>query len=388
VRQSAGTTTYYLVDANNHTGYAQVLEELAAVGGTPNVSYVMGDDVMGQCGASTTDPRWLLHDGHGSTRLLADKNAAITSHYGYEAYGNVQGGSSTTADLAPTSRLYCGEQYDSALKMYNLRARYYDPSNARFNQMDSFAGNNEDPQSLHKYLYANCDPVNGVDPSGNFTAAEILATFAVIGILAAVVVGAIVAKKYFAPLNAELYQPGMKGSPTYQAATALLATARQSMDQLGTPKATRYYDDFFSEIKPGDVNSDNFFFMKPGTTSANGMTLIFKPDQVYLSADWSTAKFTDLQRSLILLHELRHSIDGAGEKHAYRAQYIAETRYRAAHNSGKLPTPPAEPAKVVFSEAAYGDNAWQKYLPLSDRQAIVLEMNTNGQIADDTWPGN
>jgi RHS repeat-associated protein len=132
VRQSAGTTTYYLVDSNNQTGYAQVLEELAAVGGTPNVSYVMGDDVMGQCGTSTTDPRWLLHDGHGSTRLLADKNAAITSHYGYEAYGNVQGGSSTTADLAPTSRLYCGEQYDSALKMYNLRARYYDPSNGKF----------------------------------------------------------------------------------------------------------------------------------------------------------------------------------------------------------------------------------------------------------------
>jgi hypothetical protein len=29
-------------------------------------------------------------------------------------------------------------------------------------------GNNEDPQSLHKYLYGADDPVNNVDPSGHF----------------------------------------------------------------------------------------------------------------------------------------------------------------------------------------------------------------------------
>ena len=27
-------------------------------------------------------------------------------------------------------------------------------------------GDNEDPQSLHKYAYTHCDPVNGIDPSG------------------------------------------------------------------------------------------------------------------------------------------------------------------------------------------------------------------------------
>jgi len=32
--------------------------------------------------------------------------------------------------------------------------------------MDSFAGNNQDPQSLHKYSYCTADPVTSVDPSG------------------------------------------------------------------------------------------------------------------------------------------------------------------------------------------------------------------------------
>jgi hypothetical protein len=33
--------------------------------------------------------------------------------------------------------------------------------------MDTYEGDNEDPLSLHKYLYCKADPVNGSDPSGN-----------------------------------------------------------------------------------------------------------------------------------------------------------------------------------------------------------------------------
>jgi len=35
--------------------------------------------------------------------------------------------------------------------------------------MDPFAGNNQDPQSLHKYTYCHANPVNGIDPSGLMT---------------------------------------------------------------------------------------------------------------------------------------------------------------------------------------------------------------------------
>ncbi|MDY0165550.1 MAG: RHS repeat-associated core domain-containing protein, partial [Thermoguttaceae bacterium] len=47
-----------------------------------------------------------------------------------------------------------------------LRARYYNPATGRFTRLDPFAGNLNDPQSLHKYLYCHADPVMGVDPSG------------------------------------------------------------------------------------------------------------------------------------------------------------------------------------------------------------------------------
>jgi len=80
------------------------------------------------------------------------------------------GADDTAAASADTSLLYAGEQYDSALSQYYLRARYYNPSNGLFNRMDPLAGNNRDPQSLHKYLYCHANPVNAIDPSGQFIA--------------------------------------------------------------------------------------------------------------------------------------------------------------------------------------------------------------------------
>ena len=68
---------------------------------------------------------------------------------------------------------YRGEQYDSDLGLYYLRARYYNPATGRFLSRDpndpqlfDADGTPADPKSLHKYLYAGGDPVDGLDPSG------------------------------------------------------------------------------------------------------------------------------------------------------------------------------------------------------------------------------
>ena len=75
----------------------------------------------------------------------------------------------TAAENADTSLLYAGEQYDSDLDQYYLRARYYNPWSGTFNRTDPFAGNNSDPQSLHKYLYCHNNPINAIDPSGEMS---------------------------------------------------------------------------------------------------------------------------------------------------------------------------------------------------------------------------
>lgn len=164
---------YFLLD-NGHTGYAQVFEETSTLSGNIARSYIIGDDVLSQTVAGVTTH--LLYDGHGSTRQLINSDGGVTANYAYDAYGKMLGGNPGVTDgkQSATDLLYAGEQFDPGLQMEYLRARYYDQDNGRFNRLDPFDGNSEDPQSLHKYAYAHCDPINGIDPSGNFTILELL----------------------------------------------------------------------------------------------------------------------------------------------------------------------------------------------------------------------
>jgi len=56
--------------------------------------------------------------------------------------------------------------------------------------MDPFAGNNQDPQSLHKYLYVHNNPVMNIDPSGNMTLAGGLAVTGIIALTISIILPA------------------------------------------------------------------------------------------------------------------------------------------------------------------------------------------------------
>ncbi|MBL4827259.1 MAG: RHS repeat-associated core domain-containing protein [Spongiibacteraceae bacterium] len=100
----------------------------------------------------------------GSTRSLSDQAGTITDTYHYEAFGEVLNQTGSTEN----DYKFTGEQYDEDLNQYYLRARYYYQHSGRFTQQDTWMGNNHDPITLHKYLYANADPVNYIDPTGDF----------------------------------------------------------------------------------------------------------------------------------------------------------------------------------------------------------------------------
>jgi RHS repeat-associated protein len=189
---SSTSTVLYLNDPNNHTGYSQVLEELSDNGSTVSVarSYTIGDDVLAQATGPTT--QHLAYDGHGSTRLLTGSSGSITSRFSFDAYGRTLNSEPETLNPSATSLLYTGEQFDSDLGQYYLRARYYDPSNGRFNRLDPFAGNNFEPKSLQKYSYAHNDPINAIDPSGAYTLLEKLIVIGSISTLATLVAGALI----------------------------------------------------------------------------------------------------------------------------------------------------------------------------------------------------
>ena len=102
---------------------------------------------------------------------------ATTDTWEYDAFGNEISSTGST----PNNYLYRGEQFDPDLALYYLRARYYNPLTGRFMSRDPndprprdvTNGKPIDPKDLHKYLYADGDPVNGIDPTGRADFVEV-----------------------------------------------------------------------------------------------------------------------------------------------------------------------------------------------------------------------
>jgi len=137
--------------------------------------YTFGADLISQERNGKTYT--YLYDGHGSVTALSDESGKITDTYSYDAFGNLLKSKGRTAN----NYRYCGEQFDSTTGLYYLRARYMDTSTGRFISQDSYAGSVYDPVSLHKYLYANSNPVMYTDPSG-YTAATFVENVVVVAI--------------------------------------------------------------------------------------------------------------------------------------------------------------------------------------------------------------
>jgi RHS repeat-associated protein len=167
--------TRFLVDKNRD--YAQVLEEY-----TPSkiikVSYVDGHDLISQL--RDTERSFYHVDGLGSTRALTDINGLVSDRYAYEAFGEI------IKQLGNTQNLYlfAGEQRDPNFGLDYLRARYLDVKIGRFTSRDIFEGTQNLPITLNKYIYANANSANNIDPSGNITLAQINALFFALDIFA------------------------------------------------------------------------------------------------------------------------------------------------------------------------------------------------------------
>jgi RHS repeat-associated protein len=149
----------------NPTGYVQVVAEL---NGSNQLArgYLWGLQPAAMRtfvpGTFTATNAYFGFDGHGSVRYLTDDLGHTTDTYDFDAFGNLLSSTGTTQN----NYLFAGEQFDPALGIYYNRARYYDQRQGRFWTMDTYEGDPESPESLHKYLYADASPIDNSDPTG------------------------------------------------------------------------------------------------------------------------------------------------------------------------------------------------------------------------------
>jgi RHS repeat-associated protein len=103
-----------------------------------------------------------LFDSLGSTSELTDARGGVRAAYAYDAYGGLR----DSVELTPNRIRFTGHYADTETNLYYARARYYDNRIGRFVSQDAVLGREQSPPSLHRYVYANVNPLLYVDPLG------------------------------------------------------------------------------------------------------------------------------------------------------------------------------------------------------------------------------
>lgn len=135
-----GVTTTYLLDVA--TPLTMVLAE--QTGAAPAIYYLHGLDLVAQSDGAATE--YFLYDGLGSVRQLADAPGNVLLAQTYDPYGSVY----TSVGVDASSYGFTGEQVDANGLVY-LRARYYQPRQGRFFQLDP----SRQEVNLYQYSYSN-----------------------------------------------------------------------------------------------------------------------------------------------------------------------------------------------------------------------------------------
>lgn len=102
----------------------------------------------------------------GDVIRIVNGTGTLVASYSYDPWGKPISKSENTSVAGQPLR-YASYVFDGETNLYYLKARYYDPETARFVSRDPIRGH-VDPMSQNSYVYSVGDPVNLVDPSGNF----------------------------------------------------------------------------------------------------------------------------------------------------------------------------------------------------------------------------
>ena len=133
-----------------------VLEDSEAAGIT---RYIRG---LGLLTSDSESARTYYHyasDELGSITHITDEEGNVLNRYEYDAFGNF----TVKEETIPNRFAFTGEQYDPITSQYYLRARFYNPVIGRFLNEDTYYGD-----GLNLYTYCHNNPVEYVDPSGNW----------------------------------------------------------------------------------------------------------------------------------------------------------------------------------------------------------------------------
>ncbi|WP_193748516.1 polymorphic toxin type 28 domain-containing protein [Paenibacillus sp. PAMC 26794] len=161
-RSTGGQTTRYYYDDRG----LLVAEGTVSSTGTAQITVGYVYDATGKLTArqmaGESQLQSYVTNGHGDVTEIRDASGNILNRYTYDIWGNPE----MTEETVPNVLRYAGEYWDDVTGLQYLRARWYDPSTARFINEDTVEGELTNPLSLNLYTYVENNPLIYVDSSG------------------------------------------------------------------------------------------------------------------------------------------------------------------------------------------------------------------------------
>lgn len=158
-RTEGSQTTRYYYDGD------QIIAEATISNGTATLKarYTRNGSRLVSREDASGNKAYYLDNAHGDITELRDRTGNVLNVYTYDIWGNPLNATETVENPFR----YSGEYWDRTSSLQYLRARWYDPSQARFINEDTFEGKTNSPQSLNHYAYVTNNPLRYIDPTGN-----------------------------------------------------------------------------------------------------------------------------------------------------------------------------------------------------------------------------
>ena len=137
---------------------------------------------------------------------IQDYNGNVYASYSYNAWGKPISSSDASSHIIETLNplRYRGYVYDQETELYYVGSRYYDPEIGRWINADNMITTGSDLTGLNLFAYCGNNPVNRVDPSGQFWIPAIIKAVVVVVAVAAVVAKVVCTVKEIKRVQKEL----------------------------------------------------------------------------------------------------------------------------------------------------------------------------------------
>ncbi len=137
-----------------------------------------------------------LHpDGTGTGVVYTDAAGGLVARVVLDAYGGLRAvlgpGGAGSVGIVPGGVRYHGQPFDADLGLLFLGRRGFDPRLARFVSPDRTIAGVYGPDNWNPYCYGHGNPLRNADPTGQFSVGDFFAIFAVVVVVAVLIVAGI-----------------------------------------------------------------------------------------------------------------------------------------------------------------------------------------------------